>query len=488
MRGTAVLTQLFGWIWLVLYGVRGSFVATWYDELFGAPQIIIHDRSEGRIFYSLCNSNGLPVFPANNSAAFNLRWTPWRSSTVAGVGYQENGVNHAVIFYQRDDYQLVGQVFACENTGYFSTQDVQSWVITSDVDAPIQHGGGIAAIKLNDGGGYRVYYKNDYSHTAALRYIPSEGNWKDDGFVSQDQNMAFSVAAGLFNNGHITVANPRNDDVSVEVITLQSNTWVIDTFPVPLEFSNVTDDTSGNENFQYNETIFNNYEPLEAFQSLNARMSIVYDSNGTRSIFYIGSDNDLHQVKDVDGVWEKVAPEDRLFWPRSDDPNSSYGSAFDAAHDKIWIYYYSNGTFTQIHQSGLGTWEAASTLPRAPLPAESGTPDPQESDNPEETAPSGALSTGANAGIGVGVGLGVVLVASAVAYYALRVKQLGMNRPPGNQDTTDGANLPEAARGPWADKSHEVYRTVHEVHQDEARHEMTGDGHVWELPSTPIQR
>ncbi|RYO76128.1 hypothetical protein DL766_002746 [Monosporascus sp. MC13-8B] len=488
MRDMAVLTQLLAWIWLVLNGVHGSFVAAWYDELFGAPQVISFDTGDKKIYYSLCNSNGLPVFPANESATFNLRWTPFRSTTVAGVGYQEDGVNHAVIFYQRDDLQLVGQVFACENTGYFSTQDVQSWVITSDVDAPIQRGGAIAAIKLSDGGGYRVYYKNDYSHTGALRYIPSEGNWKDDGFVSQDQNMAFSVAAGLFDNGHITVVNPRNDNVAVEVMTLQGTTWVINTFPVPLEFSNVTDDTSGNENFQYNETTFNNYEPLEAFESLKARMSLVYDSNGTRSIFYIGSDNDLHQVKHVDGVWEKVVPEDRLFWPRSDVPNSSYGYAFDAAHDKIWIYYYSNGTVAQMHQSGLDTWEAATSLPRTPLPTETSTPDPQESDNPEGSAQSGALSTGASAGIGVGVGLGIVLVASAAAYYALRMKRLHANRPAGNQDITGGGDLPEASQGPQVDKSYGVYRTVYEMHQDERRHEMTGDGHIWELASTPIER
>ncbi|RYP54128.1 hypothetical protein DL768_001013 [Monosporascus sp. mg162] len=487
MRDTTLLTQLLGCIWLMLYGVRGTSMAAWYDELFSAPQVVLYDTSVRRIFYSLCNSNGLPVFPANDSATFNLRWTPWSSSKVSGVGYQENGVNHAVIFYQRDDWQLVGQVYACEDTGYFSTQDLQSWVITSDVDGPIQEGGGFAAIKLNNGGGYRVYYKNDYSHTRALRYIPSEGNWKDDGSVSQDQNMANSVAAGLFDNGQITVVNPRNDDVSIEVMTLQGNTWVINTFPVPLEFSNITDDTSGNENFQYNETTFNNYEPLEAFESLRARMSLVYDSNGTRSIFYIGSDNDLHQVKDVDGVWEKVVPEDRLFWPRSDEPNSIYGFAFDAAHDKIWIYYYSNGTVAQIHQSSLDTWEAASTLPRTPLPTESNTPDLQESGNPEESAPSGALSTGATAGIGVGVGLGVVLLASAVAYYALRVKRLRANRPPENQDTSGGADLPEVAEGPRADKSHGTYKDVYEMHHDEPRHEMAGDGHIFELPSTPIR-
>ncbi|RYP04580.1 hypothetical protein DL765_010136 [Monosporascus sp. GIB2] len=499
MRDTT-LTQLLGWIWLVLYGVRGSSMAAWYDESFGAPQVVLFNTDDRKIFYSLCNSNGLPVFPANDSATFNLRWTPWSSSKVSGVGYQENGVNHAVIFYQREDLQLVAQVFACENTGYYSTQDLQTWVITSDVDGPIQEGGGFAAIKLNNGGGYRVYYKNNYSHTRALRYIPSEGNWKDDGLVSEDQNMANSVAAGVFDNGLITVVNPRNDDVAIEVMSLQGNTWVISTFPVPLEFSNITDDTSGNENFQYNQNNLYDYEPLEAFRSLRARMSLVYGSNGTRSIFYIGSDNDLHQVKNVDGIWEKVVPEDRLFWPRSDEPNDIYGFAFDAAHDKIWIYYHSNGTVAQIHQSGLDTWEAATALPKTPLPAETSTPGPQESgnpqeldspqdlDNPEGSAPSGALSTGASAGIGVGVGLGVVLVASAAVYYALRMKRLRANRLAGNQDTTGGEDLPEAVQGPRADKSHEAYRTVYELDHDEQRHEMTGDGHIWELPSTPIER
>lgn len=135
----------------------------------------------------------------------------------------------AVIFYQREDYQLAGEVFQCEDSGYYSSQRVESWEITSDVKAPIQRGTGLAVILLpdEDERNFRVYFKDDYSHTVAVRYNPSEGGWKYDGYVSQDQNMAFSVAAGFASNDDITVLNPRNDDIAIEVMTLQGNTWAI---------------------------------------------------------------------------------------------------------------------------------------------------------------------------------------------------------------------------------------------------------------------
>ena len=72
--------------------VDSSRIAAWYDTNLRAPQLV-YLSPDNNIFYSLCNSSALPVFPYDASAKFNLTWTPDSSkSHLTGFGIQEDGV------------------------------------------------------------------------------------------------------------------------------------------------------------------------------------------------------------------------------------------------------------------------------------------------------------------------------------------------------------------------------------------------------------
>lgn len=80
-------------VWLLLSGSGHSrSMSTWYTGL-GAPQLAMYNQSAGKIFYSLCNSNSTPIFPANDTAAFHLDIPPANNTSIAGTGYESDGHN-----------------------------------------------------------------------------------------------------------------------------------------------------------------------------------------------------------------------------------------------------------------------------------------------------------------------------------------------------------------------------------------------------------
>ncbi|KAK7755306.1 hypothetical protein SLS62_002813 [Diatrype stigma] len=492
-------------IWLLLRPAQCSQVAAWYHEAFGdAAQVVSFDGDTQALSYSLCDGSNPPVFPNNRSATFDLSWAPFVNTNIAAVGYAVNGTKY-----------LAGEVFQCEDSGYYSARGYPSWRITSDFDAPIQKGTGLAVLVLpgddDDEGGFRVYFKDDYSHTVAVRYLPSEEDWKYDGYISQDQNMAFSVAAGFASNDNITVLNPRNDNVAIEVMTLQGDTWDIDTFPVPLESSNATNETSSGTSFEYDEASLEDYETLEAFESLKARASVVFLSNGTRSIFYVGSDRDLHRIQEGGGeqagTWAQATPEDRAYWPLADTANANYGYAFDAASDRIWIFYSSNGSMAQVHQSSLDVWETAVALPSGLSSSGSGsgsgdntTTTTTNRDGPIESG----LGAGTRMGIGLGIGVGaaIVLVLAGAAFWVYRrrhSRSAQKQQQPEGPDTGEGDSSkivytgspvgPPGAYGGGGvvyEMSDDGQR--YEMSNQGQRHELSADRRVSELPGTQAQK
>ena len=55
----------------------------------------MYDDATGNIFYSLCNSTDIPVFPADDSAAFDLKFAPLSGTGLGGMGYMEK--DHLVV-------------------------------------------------------------------------------------------------------------------------------------------------------------------------------------------------------------------------------------------------------------------------------------------------------------------------------------------------------------------------------------------------------
>lgn len=78
-------------IWLAASGTGYCGSLTAWNNGLSAPQLVMYDSATGQIFYSLCNSDGIPTFPVNDTAAFHLDIPPVNGTSVAGTGYEEEG-------------------------------------------------------------------------------------------------------------------------------------------------------------------------------------------------------------------------------------------------------------------------------------------------------------------------------------------------------------------------------------------------------------
>ena len=80
---------------LLLSLATAGAVAAWYGGDLHAPQIAMWDEAQGKMFYSLCTSNGTPIFPYNDDYALQLNQKPIRNTSVAGSVGPENTVSQS---------------------------------------------------------------------------------------------------------------------------------------------------------------------------------------------------------------------------------------------------------------------------------------------------------------------------------------------------------------------------------------------------------
>lgn len=164
--------------------------------------------------------------------------------------------------------------------------------------------------------------------------------------------------------------------------------------------------------------ISNTTTRLVAFNSTETSIGLSLDSFANPSVWYVGTDKGLHQVSaDSKGVFSIDEPRDLANWPDADEENADFSVAYDATNDRIWLYYTSGGSMTQVYKSGKDQWEAATALPASAgdnsSTAETGSGGPAGDPNPG-AGPGPGLSGAAKAGLGVGLGLGIALIASAL--------------------------------------------------------------------------
>ncbi|KAI1075630.1 hypothetical protein F5B20DRAFT_375073 [Whalleya microplaca] len=385
-----------------------------------APQIIMQDDATGKIFYSLCNSEQEPIFPANESIAFEIdnSQLPKPGTQLGGSGYQENGVNVAAVQWQDDQDQIVHALFNCNmTTGLYDPAG--SWIISTSLDGNVHSDTGLASVVLSSDAGIRVYYQDKNETTSALKYTKL-GGWVYNGAVSQDAIEGFPIGVGFTDVSKISVVTPR-DGSNIEVSTLQKNeTWIVTTFPTPLQDVDrdndkarinlpTTNDTDADD-FKLDTKADVNWS-LDGWDGKAGAMGLTLDSHGTRSIFYIGNDSALHQVTEANGSWNIVPSPDETIWPLADAPNAQFSTTYDFSHNEIWIFYMSGGNMTQVHQLDQG-WQPASTLLKF-----NGTA--TQEDPPQASG----LSGGARAGIGVGASIaGVALLALGTYIFLQRKK------------------------------------------------------------------
>ncbi|KAI4863660.1 hypothetical protein F4820DRAFT_449820 [Hypoxylon rubiginosum] len=404
--------------WLFEPAVAGS-IATWSTGL-GAPQIIMQDDATGRIFYSLCNSNGTtPVFPANVSASFSFdsNLTPKNGTSLTGVGYADGGINIAAMWYQTARDQIAEALWKCDpTTGHFvAAAQPNQWIVSSD--QPINSSTGLSAVNLGSDSGYRVYFHDDHMATSILRYTTADG-WGVDGNISQDAVRTLPISAGFTDTSKITVVYGKGPG-NIEVSTLQQNgEWAITTFPTPLNNVDrdndnttttfpVTNNTAP-EDFTLNTTSTVNWS-LEGWDGSAKGIGLTFNDDSTRNIFYIGNDSLLHQISEVNGGWRASSGQSVQSWPTADDPNAQFATTFDFSRNQAWIYYVSGGNLTQVYQSSKNRWEPASTVPTF--------------NDTMVTNGDNGLSTGAKAGIGVGVGVGCLALLAFSVFFSLRRKR-----------------------------------------------------------------
>ncbi|XXG99920.1 hypothetical protein Hte_006261 [Hypoxylon texense] len=377
----------------------------------------MQDDATGKIFYSLCNSNGTtPIFPANESASFTFdsSLTPKNGTSLTGVGYAQNGVNIAAMWYQNSNNQITEALWQCDPTnGHFvPAAQPNQWIVSSD--QPVNSSTGLSAVNLGSDSGYRVYFHDNHMATSVLQYTPAAG-WGVDGNISQDAVGTLPISAGFTDTNKITAVYGRGPG-NIEVSTLQQNgEWVITTFPTPLNDVDrdndntttlypATNDTAP-EDFALNTTSAANWV-LEGWDGSAKGIGLTFNDDSTRNIFYIGNDSLLHQISEVNGGWRASSGQSVQSWPTADDPNAQFATTFDFSRNQAWIYYMSGGNLTQVYQSSKNRWDPASAVPTY--------------NNTVAATDDSGLSTGAKAGIGVGVGVGGLALLALCVFFFLR--------------------------------------------------------------------
>lgn len=366
--------------------------------------------------------------------------------------------------------------------------------------APSVHNStGLSAVLLGAVAGYRVFYQRSDETLAYLTFTNDDG-WSSAGVVSHDTaRSAFTVASGYTDTESITVVTPK-DDRNIGVSALEDDSWHISertpqygclalryvlirlaaTFPRPLAptrnstnttGASVTDETSSRD-IRLDESR-NVTWSLPAWDGTPGNLGVTFDSAGTRSIFYIGTDRMLHMITQTASGWRRASGQDTSAWPLADRPSAPFAITSDFGQNKIWIYYVSGGEMTQVHASGNDTWEPAIKLPQVPPPPEQASPSSQ------------GLSTGAKAGIGVGAAVGGLAIIAAISYlFLVRRRRSARRKRDAEAEAAAHANAAAAAGAaatPSPDPARPGTDPDAEAKADEKPQELSGQDRSHEL-------
>lgn len=212
-----------------------------------------------------------------------------------------------------------------------------------------------------------------------------------------------------------------------------------ESFPTPLKtLSNNTIITNSTNpsSVQLNTTFVPSYT-LPAWDGKPKSLGMAEDSSWTRSVFYVGTDNQLYQAGNVDYKWIVFSRPSSSSWPKSD--NGYLAVANDFSSDSLRVYYMSNGSLIEAN-GDKGNWRDALVLPsyNATASANNATNNPGASGD----GASSELSSGAKAGIGVGVALAVLAIIGIIVAVILLKK-----RQKRKQDADAAAAAAAAASG-----------------------------------------
>lgn len=199
--------------------------------------------------------------------------------------------------------------------------------------------------------------------------------------------------------------------------------WHISTLPESLSSYNVTSTTNAVDITTINGTA--NFS-LPAWDGQATSLGVSIDSSTNRDIFYIGTDQALHQVSELrDKTWElKGVNQSTSLWPLAASPSADFAIASDSSSNVVRIYYFVNASLMEISSAQNQHWQpAAAVASTATLQSPTtGSTAPAGSSTQNGSSDS-ALLTGAKAGIGVGVSVGALAMLGTGAVVSFLVRR-----------------------------------------------------------------
>ncbi|KAI8633263.1 hypothetical protein F5Y19DRAFT_471532 [Xylariaceae sp. FL1651] len=404
---------------------QGGAITAWTTDR-QRSHIMMQDDTTGKFFYSLCNYNNTLVFPADESASLTFEddWArPKKRTGLAAVGFVVNGTDKVVEWHLNDNNDVIYSSWSCDNTSHYS--HIESLIIF-EFGSSVHPDTSLAALRSVETWGIRIYYQIKDLTTQCVEYTEDAGY--NMGYnISQDPIKGHTLAATFYDPTHLTLISPR-DEGNIEISTIQQNmTWVISTYPTPLEPVDRPEDQSTIELPPTNFTNASSFSldlnenagrSLDAWDGNTKGIGLALDFASNRRIFYIGNDSSLHGLTERDGtigIFDKYEDQNSSYWPTADTPNAPLTATYDAENGLICLYYISGGIMIQVTRN-FDSWEFATPLPKTLQPEEQ-PPQTNQTSNTNTAQPHHEpLSTGAKTGIGVGLGVLAVAVVLFAGY------------------------------------------------------------------------
>ncbi|RFN44754.1 hypothetical protein FIE12Z_11020 [Fusarium flagelliforme] len=326
-------------------------------------QVGIQHPSTGEIWYSNCNSEDIPIFPLDEPNVLETDNKPRNGTALAAAGWWDSQKIIASIFWQSEDGTIVNGYYECNMTSG-KLQRSSEYIISSAAEVESVHSQSGLAVNLLGGGeddGYRLFYHNQDKQLKMLTYTDNT-DWIDGGTISQDTASGTAIGTVFFDANNMTVTFPKGID-NIETSRFQKiGHWRLSSFPQKMAGS-YTNDTN-------NTKISMSNVPQYALPGWNASLEAIgmaTDRSTTRSLFYIGHDNLVHEVIAVRNNWQLAPNRSESIWPPADKPSSGLAVAYSQSKGMTWMYYWSNQTIIQAHKNENNEWEDARPLPQVVL-------------------------------------------------------------------------------------------------------------------------
>ncbi|KAI1064203.1 hypothetical protein LB506_007776 [Fusarium annulatum] len=462
--------------WLVLLALvhtsYGSALYAFFTDL--TIQVGAQDRTTGKLLYSTCNSQDIPIFPLEKPNILDTRETPRNGTALTAVGWGDLNFITAQVFWQTEDNTIVQGKYICNMTTGKLIRDREFQISAAAGVDSIHNETGLSIVNLGEKDGYRLFYHDEDRRVKMLWYTDDDG-WNDGGAISQDTAGGIALGSTIHDLKNITVPFPK-DSENVELSRLdKSGLWTLDAFPHTF-LGPYTNNTLPSDMYWSleDEADFS----LPAWNSSLEAIGAAVDRSRTRSVFYIGDDKKIHEVKSTRNGWQLGSNQTERAWPVADNASSGLAAVSQQSEGKAWLYYWANETIVQAFKDYDGDWVDAKALPEK-LPT-NGTDDKKPKDRPAqepgpESVESKGLSSGAKAGIGVGVGIGV----GALLFGVLAWLWMKRRRERAQQEKVSG--IVEVGGSPLEPRLSVFKEDLPRQNEHVEPSEMTGQGRPAEL-------